>query len=637
MPQEQSRRPGPPGADHDDEFNPIDGHRGTAANYVAGAVMVEGRHARTEAQLNDPINGTASDPDQPHGTAANHTQASGGLGGRHVRADHQLDEIAHGHDSEDVVTRARHVRGGLSEAETAVATNGSTPEVVDPPEAPADLTQSGQPPVSRGPMVEVPPRPELPATVTEASDFLSYSRRRRLTRFQFIIILIVLVVAAAAAGLWWAKGRGHGTLPTAHVTVTTTGARTVVALTKGSDSLPQLRRALAHQGHAGLIASVPGGAVEVEATITVGRGGALGITKTALLLSSSGASPVELSAQGGRLDLLDDTVSSWTSGGTVATDAATGRPDLIATGRGAQLNITNCQVVGLGTNAASPGVSWTYGASGTVMDSHFSGDWRAASAFRSGPLTFTNSSFSRSLDDGALLIDPGAGTTIKDSTFDHNAQSGLDVDGTVRRLTLASDAADHNRVTGLVTRVVAGQVAVTGGLLYDNGQFGLSAIGGRVTASGTKAWDNTTGFGIDGGTDSVHGVDLSGNKRDGMYVAGAGTTVTASSDRFDHNSRAGVWVNAGRVTLTGGLLDENDTGIRVEGTARSLRAIGNTITDNLKDGLALDVSPSLDIRGNVIDDNGASAISTDKKTNLKPLFTHNSISHNQTATRIRGT
>ena len=39
--------------------------------------------------------------------------------------------------------------------------------------------------------------------------------------------------------------------------------------------------------------------------------------------------------------------------------------------------------------------------------------------------------------------------------------------------------------------------------------------------------------------------DLSANTQDGIYVTGADTAVTATADRFDHNSVSGLWAAAG--------------------------------------------------------------------------------------------
>jgi parallel beta-helix repeat protein len=82
-------------------------------------------------------------------------------------------------------------------------------------------------------------------------------------------------------------------------------------------------------------------------------------------------------------------------------------------------------------------------------------------------------------------------------------------------------------------------------------------------------------------------------------------------------------------------VDQNLNGIRVAGFSKSFRAVDNTITNSTKDGIALDVAPGIEIEGNVISNNGNSAISTNKPSRLKEMLKQNSLSNNQTATRIR--
>jgi parallel beta-helix repeat protein len=482
--------------------------------------------------------------------------------------------------------------------------------------------------------VEIPLPPELPVVGTEITDFLRFNVARRHT-WRPLLLVVLLVAVAVGAGMWVAVGHAEAKVKPVRVAVTASTAGTVVWITRGPVDLSQLERSLTLSGHGSLISSVPGGAVEVNANIVVGTRGILTITRSALLLRSDALTHVRLLAQGGELNLDDDTVTSWTSEGAVDEDPLGGRADIVATGRGAELNFTNCQVIGLGTDTDDPGVSWTEGASGTVQNSQFSDNWRAAYADESGALNIVNSSFTRSQEDGVLMLDPGRGSTIQNSTFANNARSGLEIAGTARNLNLVDDTADNNGDVGLLTRLTAGDVNSNGGLFYDNLQSGISADGGRLSLNGAKVWANETGVALNGGADSVTGSDLSANTQYGMFVTGAGTAVTAGNDRFDHNSLSGLWVSNGRIVVTGGLFDENLTGINLAGSSDSFRATGNTITNSVKDGIALDVAPGIQIEGNVIENNGDSAISTNKAYNLRPVLAQNTIANNQTATRIR--
>jgi hypothetical protein len=467
----------------------------------------------------------------------------------------------------------------------------------------------------------------------EITDFVRFYRAPIRRRAWHRLLVALLVVATG--GAWLVVSSSKPASAAAHVAVTASTAGTVVTLTGGSLDLGQLRQSLTRSGHRGLISLVAGGAIEVNSDIVVGARATFTVTHSALLLRSDERTHVRLTAQGGELNFSDDTIASWTAKGVVDTNPIGGRADIVATDRGAELNFSHCRVIGLGTDEDDPGVSWRDGAAGTVDDSQFSENWRAAYAYKSGPLTILSSSFTGSQEDGVLLLEPGLGSTVRDSTFANNGQSGLEIAGNVDDLTLVHDTADRNRDAGFLTRVRAGSVDMIGGLVYDNEQAGISAAGGHLSIAGTKVWANETGLSIAGGDVSVIGSDLSANTQDGMYVSGDGTEVTAAADRFDHNSRSGVWVADGQVGVTGGFFDENLTGIRIAGFSHTFRAAGNTITNSIKDGVALDVAPGIQIQGNVIEDNGDSAISTNKTYDLSPILKQNTIVNNQTATRVR--
>jgi hypothetical protein len=109
----------------------------------------------------------------------------------------------------------------------------------------------------------------------------------------------------------------------------------------------------------------------------------------------------------------------------------------------------------------------------------------------------------------------------------------------------------------------------------------------------------------------------------------------AERDRFDHNSKAGLWVADGQLEVSTSSVIENLTGIRVAGFSRRFEAADDTIADNVKDGVALDVRPGIVITGNSIDSNGGSAISTNAPFELKKVLATNRLFHNGIATRIR--
>jgi parallel beta-helix repeat protein len=481
-------------------------------------------------------------------------------------------------------------------------------------------------------LVDIPSPPaENPQPSTEITNFLRYQLTRPVT-WRSLLVVIVLIAIVAGAGLWWKFGHSPAKPPLAHVAVTTSRSGTVVTLAQGTVDLAQLHRDLVRSGHGSLISTIPGGAIELHADVVVGKQATFDINGSALLLQSDSERQIRLSAQGGTLNFTDDTISSWAQG-AVDTSAIGIRANLVAAGRGTAMNFTNCQVYGLGS-IQDPGVSWRSGASGTVQDSQFLHNWRGAYAYKSGKLSIQDSSFNDSLEDGTLLLDPGAGSSVRNSTFANNAQSGLEVDGRVDDLKLDNESAYGNSLAGLLVQVKKGEVEAANGHFYDNKQEGISSSEGQLTLDGTKAWANQMGLYVHGGDDIVTNSDLSANTQDGMYITGT-SKLTASADRFDHNSISGLWASHGQIVVTDGLFEDNLAGMRISGFSGSLRASGNTITESTKDGISLDVGTGIQIKGNLIDDNGASGISTNRAFNLKALVKDNTLTNNGTATRVR--
>lgn len=479
------------------------------------------------------------------------------------------------------------------------------------------------------------PEGAVPEPSAVAREFLRYGARRRTRRRRAVAIGVVGVLGVVVAGYFSGITSGSKPPPPAHLAVRELASGAVVTLTGGTDDLPTLERSLRQAGRGGLLRTVTGGAVEANASIDIGRGATLTITRTALLLRSAPRLYVRLKVVGGTLDLRQDTVTSWTSAGTIDSNQQASRPDITATGRRSVLDIDATQVVGLGAKKGYPGLTWRAGASGTVVDSQFTHDWRCGYAYRSGPLSITGSSFSDCGENGLVLASPGAGTSIVDSNFSGSAGSGLAVTGSVRDLTLTGDTAASDRVDGFDISQAAGAVTVAGGTFHGDGQDGILVASGRVTVTGAKAWSNQVGVFFDGGSSTVTGTDLSANTMDGIRVDGPHTKVTATTDRLDNNSRSGLWVSDGNVSVMSTSSTENLTGMEVNGIGQYFHAVSDTISDNVKDGVALDTVKGVAVRGSTIDKNGDSGLSAPKGVDVAPLLKGNRLADNGTETRIK--
>jgi parallel beta-helix repeat protein len=458
--------------------------------------------------------------------------------------------------------------------------------------------------------------------------------RRRRRRWRAGVLAVVVLVLASVAGLIFRHGSPPAP-PRANVAVKTTAAGSTIRLTAGRIDIGQLRSALVRRGDGGLLAPV-GGGLQLDATLVVGTGARLDVDGTALFLRSDGTRVAHVFVDGGTARFQRDTVLSWTRGRTPDTDLTDGRAYIVATGRNAHLSFVGTTVGALGADGAHAGVTWENGASGQVLGSTFTSEYRGAYARQAGRLIVRHSTFTRAAENGLILDGVGAGSVVSRSTFRSNKSSGIEVDNS-SGVRLSGLIASGNAFSG-ITLNTDRDVVIRGGVYSHNRLFGValgSSVHTRVT--GARAFSNGSGAQVNGGDASVVASFFSGNLQNGVFVSTDATTLVLRRNRLDHNEQAGLRIAAGGVTAVSNDIDTNQSGVVVDSRSPRLVLRNNTITGSSVDGVGLTaVSGSEVITGNKITDNAKSAISVPVKTDVNALLSANTLGGDQPDTRVRG-
>ena len=167
-----------------------------------------------------------------------------------------------------------------------------------------------------------------------------------------------------------------------------------------------------------------------------------------------------------------------------------------------------------------------------------------------------------------------------------------------KALTLEADGkvvVDAGRKGSAVTLSGSG-ITVTGFEVRNAGssgtQAGLLVLGNGNTITHVRATGNNWGIVVSGGHDNtVSDSEATKNKHDGIALLGASAT-TVTHNLLTGNSRAGVWLAAGRQGKTVLEAAEN-------------RILDNDVHDNRNYGIALNTGAVRNtVSGNTVDDNG---------------------------------
>jgi parallel beta-helix repeat protein len=461
-------------------------------------------------------------------------------------------------------------------------------------------------------------------------------RRRRLT--------VGLLVLAGAGLLGTAAG-----LVLAHTRAPAERGRYAVRQVEGSErvellagriDLPALAEALASDGRADILARRDG-AWLLTRTLTVRRGASLTVGRATLRLLSEPRRLVGLEARGGRLEILDSTVTSWAVGrdGPDA-EVGDGRAWVLARD-GSVMNVRNSRMELLGYDRAERyGVSWrTKATSGAIDRSVFTGNFYGAYMHGVAAMRVTGSVIEKSHRYG---LDPHSGSRnlhIEGNIFRHNGKHGMILAVGCSNATVRGNQSYANAGHGIVVFEGSNDATLSGNEVHDNKLSGIDVNNSlRLRLTGNVVYGNDIGLHVHGRSRSVvaDANRLTANRADGLRVATGASAVTASRNLIDFNHRAGVFVAEGtaRIGPANRLLD-NEMGVWLSSDAAGTAVLDNSIEANILDGVHLAGLRVGQVRGNTIRANRKAAFSVATRGTARLFLAANRLAGNPEEERVR--
>jgi parallel beta-helix repeat protein len=303
------------------------------------------------------------------------------------------------------------------------------------------------------------------------------------------------------------------------------------------------------------------------------------------LLSTAGRF-ASVRAFGGTVDVAGSCITSWDPAtGTADTDSANGRSFILARD-GAQLTIDNAEIRYLGHGEVeSYGLSWrTEGTSGKITNSVVSHNYFGLYSYEVGGLVVTDNEFH---DNQLYGIDPHTGShnmTIERNVVHDNGKHGIILAEDCVDSVIRDNIVYRNDHHGIVLYLRSDRNTIE-----NNDSFANAAQGININEShdnvirGNRVYDNDeSGIGITqtSSNNLVENNQSRGNQQDGIRVVSEAAQTTLRANTLGENSRYGVYVDVdGEVDIAGNTIFANRSGIMLKGSAAAPDGT-NEIFDN---------------------------------------------------------
>ncbi len=311
------------------------------------------------------------------------------------------------------------------------------------------------------------------------------------------------------------------------------------------------------------LAVMPGTSVQISAPTT----------RWLKLLSTAGRF-ASVKAFGGNIDVSGSCITSWDPAtGAVDKEYVDGRGYLLARD-GAQMNIDNAEIRYLGHGEVeSYGLSWrTEGTGGKLTNSLVSNNYFGLYSYEVGGLVITDNE----IHDNALYgVDPHTGShnlTIERNVVHDNGKHGIILAEDCVNNVIRDNIVYRNNHHGIVLYLRSDRNTVEG-----NDSFANAAQGINVNESNdnvirdNRVYDNTeSGIGITQTSQNnlVENNQSRGNQQDGIRVVSEAALTTLRANTLGENGRYGVYVDIdGNVDIAGNLIFANRSGIMLKGSA----------------------------------------------------------------------
>lgn len=363
-----------------------------------------------------------------------------------------------------------------------------------------------------------------------------------------------------------APAGGRESVEEGDVQATYLPATNTIEFSRGKASLPALAAAV----DSDVLREVEDGVWELRSDLAVSGEALLQIAAPEVrwlkLISDRGTVASLKPTGGGTLDIVGTCITSWDA----ATNAADingedGRGYLLARD-GATMNIDNAELRYLGTGAAeSYGLSWrNKGTTGRITGSISSHNHFGMYSYEVGELVVTDNEFH---DNYLYGIDPHTGSTnllIERNHVHDNGKHGI---------ILAEDCTDS---------------IIRDNVVYRNKHHGIVLY-------------------LNSDRNVIEGNDTFGNLAQGINVNGSDDNVVLNNQVYD-NAESGISVtqaSANNLIESNQARGNGEDGIRVVTESTQTRVRDNTIGENIRYGIYIDVDGGIDISKNMIFGNRA--------------------------------
>jgi parallel beta-helix repeat protein len=370
-----------------------------------------------------------------------------------------------------------------------------------------------------------------------------------------------------------ASGGGDGESGGAPTARFDAGANTINLTAGEGVTLP----ALAQRVSGGALRDAGDGVWELRADIAILNGASLRIAapevKWLKLISENGKF-ASLKPSGGGLDVVGTCITSWDPGaGAADTNLEDGRGYLLARD-GAQMNIDNAELRFLGNGTVeSYGLSWrTEGTSGKITNSLVSHNYFGLYSYEVGGLVVSNNEFH---DNQLYGIDPHTGShdmTIEGNVVHDNGKHGIILAEDCTDSVIRNNTVYRNNHHGIVLYLRSDRNTIE-----DNDTFANAAQGININEShdsvirNNRVYDNNeSGIGITQTSENnlVESNQVRANKQDGVRVVSESARSTVRANTVGENGRYGVYVDIdGDVDIADNTIFANRSGIMLKGSA----------------------------------------------------------------------
>jgi parallel beta-helix repeat protein len=319
------------------------------------------------------------------------------------------------------------------------------------------------------------------------------------------------------------------------------------------------------------------GVWELRADIAILNGASLRIAapevKWLKLISENGKF-ASLKPSGGGLDVVGSCITSWDPGANAAdTNLEDGRGYLLARD-GARMDIDNAELRFLGNGTVeSYGLSWrTEGTTGKINNSVVSNNYFGLYSYEVNGLVVTNNEFH---DNQLYGIDPHTGShnmTIEGNVVHDNGKHGIILAEDCTDSVIRNNVVYRNAHHGIVLYLRSDRNTIEGNDTFANAAQGININESHDNViRNNRVYDNNeSGIGVTQTSENnlVETNQVRGNKQDGVRVVSESARSTVRANTVGENGRYGVYVDIdGDVDIADNTIFANRSGIMLKGSA----------------------------------------------------------------------